>query len=307
VPEVMLHLRDLGLLNLDVLTVSGEKLGVVLDWWRDSDRRRAARARLREAEGIDPDLVILNPDAARRAGMTSTVVFPSGNIAPEGAVVKATAIDPTVVGADQVYRHCGPARVFVSERDAIAAIKGIGGSVPVKTDDVVVLIGAGPIGTGMEETYQLTAALKYVPWGKTVPIVTDARFSGVSTGACIGHVGPEALAGGPIGKVRDGDLIEVVIDRRNLTGQINLVGARSDTGDAALDPAQAAALLDARPPHPDLAPQAELPIDTRLWALLQKVSGGTWGGCVYDLESIREVIEAGVAALKRRDAGEREP
>jgi dihydroxyacid dehydratase/phosphogluconate dehydratase len=199
----------------------------------------------------------------------------------------------------------GPARVFTSEADAIAAIKGeAADGREVRSGDVVVLIGAGPIGTGMEETYQLTAALKYVPWGKTVPIVTDARFSGVSTGACIGHVGPEALAGCPIGKLRDGDLIEVVIDRRNLTGQVNLVGARSDTADAAFDPAQAAALLDARPPHPDLAPQAELPIDTRLWALLQKVSGGTWGGCVYDLDSIRDVIEAGVAALKRRDAGD---
>jgi xylonate dehydratase len=305
VPEVMLHLREMGLLNLDVLTVSGETLGTVLDWWRDSDRRRVARARLRESDGIDPDVVILSPAAARAAGMTSTVVFPSGNIAPEGAVVKATAIDPTMVGPDQVYRHRGPARVFVSERDAIAAIKGVaGGGDPVAPDDVVVLIGAGPIGTGMEETYQLTAALKYVPWGKTVPIVTDARFSGVSTGACLGHVGPEALAGGPIGKLRDGDIIEVVIDRRNLTGQVNLVG----TTDGALDGAQAAALLASRPPHPGLAPQAALPDDTRLWALLQKVSGGTWGGCVYDLERIREVIEAGVAALVAQSgAGARDP
>jgi putative YjhG/YagF family dehydratase len=305
VPEVMLHLRDLGLLSLDAVTVSGQKLGAVLDWWQASDRRRAARARLRDAEGIDPDRVIMSPDAARAAGLTSTVVFPSGNIAPEGSVVKATAIDPTVVGADQVYRHRGPARVFLSERDAIAAIKGQAGAVPVKADDVIVLIGAGPMGTGMEETYQLTAALNYLPWGKTVPIVTDARFSGVSTGACIGHVGPEALAGGPIGKVRDGDLVEVVIDRRNLTGQVNLVGV----GDGALDGARAAALLASRPSHPGLAPQAALPIDTHLWALLQKVSGGTWGGCVYDLDSIREVIEAGLAALADRssDAGEPGP
>ena len=94
VPEVMLHLRDLGLLNLDVLTVTGEKLGAVLDWWKDSDRRRAARARLRDSEGVDPDHVIMSADGARRAGLTSTVVFPAGNIAPEGSVVKATAIDP---------------------------------------------------------------------------------------------------------------------------------------------------------------------------------------------------------------------
>jgi putative YjhG/YagF family dehydratase len=296
VPEVMLHLRTLGLLDLDVVTVTGQKLGAVLDWWQDSDRRRIARARLRDSDGVDPDRVILSPAAARAAGMTSTMVLPSGNLAPDGAVVKATAIDPMVVGADQVYRHVGPARVFVSERDAIAAIKGVGvaGVAPVRPDDVIVLIGAGPMGTGMEETYQLTAALKYLPWGNSVPIVTDARFSGVSTGACVGHVGPEALAGGPVGKVRDGDRIQVVIDRGDLTGHVDLVG----TGDGDLDATQACPLLASRPPHPDLAAQAALPIDTRLWALLQHVSGGTWGGCVYDLERIQEVIEAGVAALR---------
>ncbi|HEX2659343.1 MAG TPA: YjhG/YagF family D-xylonate dehydratase, partial [Polyangia bacterium] len=215
VPEVMLHLRRMGLLNLHVPTVTGETLGTVLDWWESSDRRRQARDRLRASDGVEPERVIMDADAARAAGLGSTVVFPAGNLAPQGAVVKATAIDPTVVGADDVYRHRGPARVFVDERDAIAAIKGQTAH-PVQAGDVVALIGAGPLGTGMEETYQLTAALKYLPWGKTVAVVTDARFSGVSTGACIGHVGPEALAGGPIGKLRDGDVIEIVVDRRAL-------------------------------------------------------------------------------------------
>ena len=186
-------------------------------------------------------------------------MFPAGNVAPEGSVVKATSIDPSIIGADGVYRHRGPARVFVSESEAIAAIKGQGGT-PVKADDVVVLIGAGPLGTGMEETYQLTSALKFIPWGKTVPIVTDARFSGVSTGACIGHVGPEALAGGPIGKLRDGDVIEVVIDRNALArGAVNLVAAGRD-----LD-AAAAARLAARPPHPRLA-RARQAARRRGWA-----------------------------------------
>jgi putative YjhG/YagF family dehydratase len=295
VPEVMLHLRDMGLLHLDVVTVTGEKLGAVLDWWQASDRRRATRARLAQADGVDPDVVIMSADAARAAGLGSTVVFPSGNLAPEGAVVKATAIDPSVVGDGDIYRHRGPARVFVSETDAIAAIKGQGGH-PVKADDVVVLIGAGPLGTGMEETYQLTSALKYLPWGKTVPVVTDARFSGVSTGACIGHVGPEALAGGPIGKLRDGDLIEIVIDRRSLTGRIDLVGAEGRE----LDANAARRLLAARPTHPGLRPNADLPDDTRLWAVLQQASGGTWGGCVYDADRIIEVITAGLAALPPR-------
>ena len=302
VPEVMLHLREAGLLDLDVLTVSGLKLGAVLDWWRDSARRRATRERLRR-EGVDPDQVILGPDGARRAGLTSTVIFPSGNLAPEGAVVKATAIDPSTIDADGVYRHRGPARVFTSEHDAVAAVKGANASVaPVRAGDVVVLIGAGPTGTGMEETYQLTAALKYLPWGKHVPVVTDARFSGVSTGACIGHVGPEALAGGPIGKLRDGDLIEIRIDRRSLEGRINLVAPGSDAESGGpdgrtLSATDAAQVLASRAPHPDLAPHPQVPTDTRLWALLQKVSGGTWGGCVYDYDRIREVIEAGLAAL----------
>ncbi|MES1165492.1 MAG: YjhG/YagF family D-xylonate dehydratase [Verrucomicrobiota bacterium] len=299
VPEVMLHLRKMGLLNLDVLTVTGEKLSAVLDWWETSERRQVARARLTESDGVNPDHVIMDADAARKAGLSSTVVFPSGNIAPQGSVVKATAIDPSVVGADQVYRQRGPARVFFSEHEAIAAIKGQTDK-PIRANDVIVLAGAGPLGTGMEETYQLTSALKYVPWGKHVAIVTDARFSGVSTGACIGHVGPEALAGGPIGKLRDGDIIDIVIDRANLTGQLNLVAA-GDSAGVELDADQAARLLAARPRHEGLRPHAQLPDDTRLWAALQQASGGTWGGCVYDVDRIVRVIEAGVAALKDAD------
>jgi putative YjhG/YagF family dehydratase len=292
VPEVMLHLRSMGLLNLDVLTVTGERLGAVLDWWETSDRRRAARERLRSADGVDPDRVIMAPEAARAAGLTSTVVFPVGNLAPQGSVVKATAIDPSVIDEDGVYRHRGPARVFASEHDAIEAIKGL--TEPrVKAGDVLVLIGAGPIGTGMEETYQLTSALKYIPWGKSVAIVTDARFSGVSTGACLGHVGPEALAGGPIGKLRDGDIVEITVDRGTLTGSLNLVAA--DGRDLSAD--EAARLLETRPRHPAVGPASRLPDDTRLWAALQQVGGGTWGGCVYDVDRIIAALDAGTKIL----------
>lgn len=285
VPETMLHLRRMGLLNLDVLTVTGMTLADVLDWWEDSERRQAVRKRLLDSGLADPDAIIMSPDAARRAGLTSTVVFPLGSIAPEGAVVKATAIDPSVVDGDDVYRHRGPARVFTSEQDAIAAVKGLS-ELPVRRGDVVVYIGGGPMGTGMEETFQVTAALKYLPWGKHVPVITDARFSGVSTGACVGHVGPEALAGGPIGKLRDGDIIAIAIDRRNLTGRIDLVG--TPAGD--LTPEAAEALLNERTPHPDLRPHPDLPDDTRLWAVLQQAGGGTWGGCVYDVASIVEKL-----------------
>jgi len=292
VPEVMLHLRSMGLLNLDVVTASGETLENVLEWWEGSERRRAVRQRLAAAGEIDPDMVIMDADRARSAGLSSTVLFPSGNVAPEGAVIKATAIDPSVVDEDDVYRFRGPARVFTTERDAVMAIKGRTDT-PVKAGDMVVMIGGGPTGTGMEETYQVTAALKYLPWGKTVPVLTDARFSGVSTGACIGHVGPEALAGGPIGKLRDGDIIEMTIDRTNLVGQVNLVG----TADRDLSAQDAAQILADRGPHPQLRPHPALPDDTRLWAALQQASGGTWAGCVYDVEEIIKVIDAGIAAL----------
>lgn len=291
VPEVMLHLRDMGLLNLDVLTVTGEKLSAVLDWWESSERRMAAREHLRRTANIDPDQVIMSADAAKRAGLTGTLVFPTGNIAPQGSVIKATALDPSIVGEDGVYRMRGPARVFVSEREAIAAIKGLGGN-PVQPGDILVLIGGGPSGTGMEETYQVTSALKYLPWGKTVAVLTDARFSGVSTGACIGHIGPEALEGGPIGRLRDGDLIEIEIDRLNLSGRVNYVGIGDE-----FSPEAPAGILVARPVHPRLAAHADLPDDTRLWAALQRASGGVWRGCVYDVDRIIAAIDAGLALL----------
>ncbi len=295
VPEVLLHLRASGLLDTDALTVTGDKLDVVLDWWAESERRQLARQRLRDSDGIDPDDVIMSPDSAKARGLTSTVVFPLGNIAPQGSVIKATAIDPSVVDEDGVYRHRGPARVFTSERAAIRALKGLEG-VPVQPGDVLVLAGVGPMGTGMEETYQLTSALKFIPWGKHVPIITDARFSGVSTGACIGHVGPEALAGGSIGKLRDGDIIEITIDRHQLRGTVELVG----TAEGDLSAAEAAELLASRAPHPDLQPHPALPADTRLWAALQAASGGVWAGSVYDVDKITAALEAGLAAQDKQ-------
>lgn len=293
VPEVMLHLRRMGLLHLDALTVTGRPLGDTLDWWERSEARRIARERLRELDGVDPDHVIMGPDAARAAGLSSALVFPRGNLAPDGSVIKATSIDPSVVDADNVYRHTGPARVFATEREAIRAIKSRGGDA-VRAGDIVVLAGCGPAGTGMEETYQLTAALKHLPWGKHVAVITDARFSGVSTGACIGHVGPEALAGGPIGRLRDGDVVRIEIDRTRLDGRLDFLG--TDRA-APLEPEAAAALLATRAMHPAIAAHPKLPADTRLWAALQEASGGTWGGCVYDVDSILDTLRAGREAL----------
>jgi xylonate dehydratase len=281
VPEVMLHLRRAGLLEERCLTVAGESLGRALDWWEGSERRRALRDRLRAADGVDPDDVIMDPERARQRGLTSTVTFPRGNLAPEGAVIKSTAIDPSVVDADGVYRKTGPARVFTRERAAIAAIKSRGED-RIKPGDVMVLICRGPLGAGMEEIYQITSALKHLSFGKHVAVLTDARFSGVSTGACIGHIGPEALAGGPIGRVQEGDLIRIEVDRNRLEGRIDLVGHE----DARFDAEEGARVLAARPPRPDLAPDPDLPDDTRLWAALQQLGGGTWGGCVYDVDAI---------------------
>jgi putative YjhG/YagF family dehydratase len=289
VPEVMLHLRRAGLLEPGALTVSGETVGRMLDWWETSERRARLRRLLQEREGVDPDDVIMDPARASARGITSTVTFPKGNLAPQGSVIKSTAIDPSVLDAGGVYRKRGPARVFTTEKAAIAAIKSRGPE-RVKPGDIVVLICRGPMGSGMEEIYQVTAALKHLDFGKHIALITDARFSGLSTGACIGLVSPEALAGGPIGKVIDGDTIEIVIDRVALEGSVNLLGPGGTA-------AEGARILESRAPRPDLAPDPELPADTRLWAALQNVSGGTWGGAVFDTERILAVLAAGRKAL----------
>jgi putative YjhG/YagF family dehydratase len=287
VPEIMLHLRAMDLLDLSALTVSGQTLGEVLTWWETSERRAKLRALLKERDGVEPDDVIIPPQEATKRGMTSTVCFPIGNIAPEGSVIKSTSIDPAVVDADGVYRKTGPARVFTSERDAIAAIKGQSPH-PIKPGDVLVLISRGPLGSGMEETYQITSALKFLKWGREVAVITDARFSGVSTGACIGHVGPEALAGGPVGKLRDGDVIRIEIDRVNLRGSLDFVGEHGRI----FSPEEGSKILASRSLRDDLHPDRDLPDDTRLWAALQRVGGGTWGGCVYDVEKIVEKLSS---------------
>jgi len=284
VPEVMLHLEAMGLLDTSVLTCTGQTLAQNLKEWKESERRHKFRQMLKEMDGVNPDEVIFPPAEAKKQGLTSTVCFPKGNLAPEGAVIKATSIDASVVGDDGVYRIKGPARVFLEERLAIAAIK----EKQIKAGDIIVLMCRGPMGSGMEETYQVTSALKHLSFGKHVALITDARFSGVSTGACIGHVGPEALAGGPIGKILEGDLVEIIIDRNKLEGSLNLVGENGQ--DYGVEWGNKT--LHSRTLRPDLAADPNLPDDTRLWAALQTLGGGTWGGCVYDADSL-------INALKR--------
>jgi len=290
VPEVMLHLRNAGLLDCSVRTVSGDTLDENLSWWEQSERRRVIKNRLRDLDSVDADHVIFSPDAARANGLTPTVCFPVGNLAPEGSVIKSTAIDPSLIDQGNIFRHTGPARVFVTESAAIEAIK----RGDIYEGDVIVLICGGPAGTGMQETYQITSALKHLPFGKHVAVLTDARFSGVSTGACIGHISPEALAGGTIGRVREGDTIEIVIDRNSLQGSLNLVGE----GNERFSAEEGTRRLASRPPREDLAPHPDLPEDTRLWAALIQASGGVWGGCVYDVDAIAAKLERGLGISK---------
>ena len=295
VPEVMLHLRRLGLLDTTVMTVTGQTLGENLDWWETSNRRNDVRKRLKDQNGIDPQDVIMDPDSARKRGLTSTVTFPLGNIAPEGSVIKSTAIDSSIVDEDGIYRMKGPARVFNSEREAINALKTSDDRLKIKAGDIMILNCMGPLGTGMEEVSQITGALKHLPFGKHVALITDARFSGVSTGACIGHVGPEALADGPIGKLQNDDLVEIIVDRFNLEGSINLVGK----GGQYLGVEWGSVELSRRKASKLLAPHALIPDDSRLWASLQSVSGGTWGGCVYDVNKIIQTLNAGVKSIMK--------
>jgi len=282
VPETMLHLRRAGLLDTTVRTVTGETLGDNLDWWETSERRHAMKNRLLVLDGVDAQDVIFSPERSRARGLTRTLCFPVGNLAPEGGVIKSTAVDPSLLDENGTYSHTGPARVFVTEASAMAAIK----HGAVGHGDVVVLICGGPMGAGMQETYQVTSALKSLPFCKHVAVLTDARFSGVSTGACVGHISPEALAGGPIGRVREGDLIAIRISGQSLQGTIDLVGEEGEHGTRNFSPEEGVRRLAARPPRADLAPHPALPDHTRLWAALVQASGGVWGGCVYDTAAI---------------------
>jgi dihydroxyacid dehydratase/phosphogluconate dehydratase len=285
----MLHLRRAGLLDGSVRTVTGETLDENLNWWEQSERRRVLKERLRALDDIDADDVILSPDRARGRGLSATVCFPVGNLAPDGCVIKCTSIDPSLIDQNDIYRHIGPARVFITEAAAIDAIKR--GS--VSHGDVIVLICGGPAGAGMQETYQVTSALKSLPFCKHVAVLTDARFSGVSTGACLGHISPEALAGGPIGRVHEGDMIEIMVDRSALHGTVDLVGE----GDETFSAEEGRRRLASRPPRADLAPHPALPDDTRLWAALVQASGGVWGGCVYDVDAIVAQLTRGAVSM----------
>jgi len=280
-PETMLHLRDAGFLKLDALTVTGKTLGENLEDWEKSERRQAFRKHLQKADGVDPDDVILGQKRAAKLGVSRTLIFPKGNLAPEGSVVKSTAIAAELF-KDGVYYHKGPAKIFTTEDEAIEALKD---SNKLSAGDVIFLLCRGPLGAGMPETAQLTIALKYTKSLRNNVLLTDGRFSGFSSGPCIGHIGPEALAGGPVGKLFDGDIVEVTIDNNKLKGSIDLIGSK-DTPESELSVETGNKILAERKQREDLYPDTQLPPSVRLWAALQQTGGGVWGGCVPDIDEI---------------------
>ncbi|MCP4900772.1 MAG: dihydroxy-acid dehydratase [bacterium] len=192
VPAIMAELRSVIELHTDRPTVTGSTLGEDL-----------AGVEVKDHDVIRPTS---NPVYAR-GGLA--VLF--GSLAPEGAVVKTA-------GAGGVRQHRGPARVFDSEEAATAAISAL----EVKPGDVVVIRREGPKGgPGMREMLEPTAQLQGVGLGEEVALVTDGRFSGGSRGLSIGHVSPEAAAGGPLAAVRDGDVIVIDLDELKLDVELS--------------------------------------------------------------------------------------
>ena len=190
---VMKELADAGLLNTDCMTVTGKTVGENI---KDSVNR-------------DPEVIRPLDHPYSKTGGLAVL---KGNIAPDGSVVKRSAV------VEEMMVHKGPARVFDCEEDAIAAIKG-GKIVP---GDVVVIRYEGPKGgPGMREMLNPTSAIAGMGLGSSVALITDGRFSGASRGASIGHVSPEAAVGGPIALSEEGDMIEINIPAMTLNVDVS--------------------------------------------------------------------------------------
>ena len=190
---VMAEINKLGLLELDNLTVTLKTVG-----------ENIANVVNKDPEVIRP---IDNPYS-----QTGGIAVLKGNIAKNGCVVKRSAVAP------EMLKHTGPARVFTSEE---AAIKAIFGGEIVKGDVVVITYEGPKGGPGMREMLSPTSALAGMKLDKDVALITDGRFSGASRGASIGHVSPEAAAGGNIGLVQEGDIIEIDINAGNINVKVS--------------------------------------------------------------------------------------
>lgn len=190
---VMKEISKLGLLDLDCMTVTGKTVG----------------ENIKNAVNRDTEVIrtVENPYST-----TGGIAVLRGNLAPDSCVVKRSAVVP------QMLKHEGPARVFDCEEDAIAAIKGG----RIVAGDVVVIRYEGPKGgPGMREMLNPTSAIAGMGLGESVALITDGRFSGASRGASIGHVCPEAAAGGPIGLVKEGDIISIDINANTIHMQVS--------------------------------------------------------------------------------------
>ena len=219
VPRVQIELADI--LNLDVMTVTGHTLGENLD-------RLKTEGFFQRGEGYLANYRLKREEVIHRVdhnkGFGSIAVL-KGNIAPEGAVVKFSAVGPDML------THEGPARVFDREEAALEAVM----NGRIDPGSVIVLRYEGPRGSGMPEMLATTEALVTNPKLQHTAIITDGRFSGATRGPCIGHVSPEAVAGGPIALVEDDDLLSIDIPGRNL----NIVGHANRR----MNPAEVQALL----------------------------------------------------------------
>jgi len=185
---VMNELNKLGLLHTECMTVTGKTVG----------------ENIKDAANLNPEVIrpVENPYSK-----TGGLAVLKGNLAPDGSVVKRSAV------VDEMLVHEGPARVFECEEDAITAIKGG----QIKEGDVVVIRYEGPKGgPGMREMLNPTSAIAGMGLGSSVALITDGRFSGASRGASIGHVSPEAAVGGPIALVEEGDIIKIDIPNLKL-------------------------------------------------------------------------------------------
>lgn len=207
VPRIQIELKDM--LDLRVMTVTGKTLGENLKQMEKSGFFQRGEGFLANY-GLRREDVIHPVDQGKGVGSIAVL---KGNIAPDGAVVKFSAV------STDMLTHEGPARVFDREEDVLDAIK----KDRVKPGSVVVLRYEGPRGRGMPEMLATTEALATNPTLQNTAIVTDGRFSGATRGPCIGHVSPEAVAGGPIALVEDDDLIAIDIPKRSL----NLVGFKN--------------------------------------------------------------------------------
>ena len=209
IPMVQWQIKDF--LNLDVMTVTGNSLGDNLEQLQQEGFFDRCHGYLK-SYGI-PVEEIIRP--VTKAGKKGSIAVLKGNIAPEGAVIKYSAVIPSM------HQHIGPAAVFDREEDAQTAI--IGGK--IKPGDIVFIRYEGPKGSGMPEMYMTTDAIVFDEvLNGTVAIVTDGRFSGATRGPCVGHVSPEAVEGGPIALVENGDLVELDIPAR----QLNIVGVAGE-------------------------------------------------------------------------------